>query len=393
MSELIPGVDYADFVVEANRHEIEATFRNSDFFRRHGAALDALLHTPEITPAANASADRDCLHLVHWNIEKGKELAGLRARFAGDPDFTRADLVFLNEVDVGMVRAGPNADVGAELARAHGSQLVYLPSYIECTKGLGAERDLPGENQRGLHGLALLTRLPILEARMYPLPPCWDYFHFHEKRLGLRQGLYVLLEWGDTKLVAATTHLEVRRTPLCRQLQFEAFLRGLGAALKRWGRDLPVVIAGDWNTNTFARSGWRNTARGFLRVVGTPRARLAAELLDPTEREPLFDNLRWERFERDPWNDGRPTAEQRLGTVEDLSLLPPALGTALLRAVGLTDRVLEMRLDWIAARGLRAAEPPRTLAKGWSPRTSADSERPLSDHAPIAASALRPTTP
>ncbi len=396
MSEVVPGLEYRELVAEMNRHEQEASFRTSELFRRHGAALDALLHTPVIDRDPDARANPDTLHVVHWNVEKGKQLEGLKARFAHDPKFQRADLIFLNEVDVGMVRAGPNADVGRELARAHGSQLIYLPSYLEATKGLGEERLLPGENDRGLHGLAILTRLPIVNVRMYPLPPCWDYFNFVEKRYGLRQGLYALLRWGDAQIVAATTHLEVRKTPLCRQLQFEAFLRGLGASLRRWGKDIPVVIAGDWNTNTFKRSGWRNTLDGFLRIWRSKPDALARELLEPFEREPLFDNLRWDRFEHAPWNDGKPTAEQLLGTVEDLSLLPPSMGEALMKAVGMHERVLEMRLDWIAARALSAAEPPRTLDRGWSdPNASATSagvrgDEPLSDHAPITASIRRP---
>ncbi|MBK8231584.1 MAG: endonuclease/exonuclease/phosphatase family protein [Candidatus Eisenbacteria bacterium] len=387
MSDLVPGLPYADFVREARRHLHEASFRNSDFFRLHAQALEALLHTPQISGRYGLPpAGRDRLAVVHWNIEKGKQLSGLRQRFALDPDLQQADLVFLNEVDVGMARAGSNADVGRELAEAWGGHLVYLPSYIECTKGLGDERLVDGENSRGLHGLALLSRLPVVEARMFPLPACWDYFDFEEKRLGFRQGLYVLLDWHGVPVVAATTHLEVRRTPAGRQIQAEAFFRGLAAALKRWGSDLPVVIAGDWNTNTFARSGWWNTLRGFVRIVSTPPERLARELRAPFDREPLFDNLRWERFDWQPFNDDSPTASQRLGTVEDLSLLPPALAEAVVRAFQVKDRVLEMRLDWIAGRGVVAAGAPRTLSPGsWSPQSDRVEGSALSDHAPILA--------
>ena len=85
--------------------------------------------------------------------------------------------------------------IPAELAAALGCHSVFLPSFIECTKGVGEDLLTPGENERGLHGLAVLTRLPVLDARMQALPSCFDYFDFHEKRFGFRQGLYVLLEW------------------------------------------------------------------------------------------------------------------------------------------------------------------------------------------------------
>lgn len=374
----IPGVSYREFVDAAASARTELAFRRSAFFARHGAALLRVLSTPRIVAAPRAEARRsDVLRVVHWNIEKGKELAGLERRFREDPELRDADLVTLNEVDRGMLRAGANADVAAALAATNDWHRVYLPSYLECTKGVNEELRLPGENTEGLHGLCILSRWPILEARMRPLPHCFDYFDFEEKRFGFRQGLYALVDWDGQPIACATTHLEVRETPACRAHQFGAALRGFVEAIEEWGQP-PAIVTGDWNTNSFPRGGLGNSARGFLRIVTTDRGALDRELCRPESREPLFRVLRAAGFDWESFNDFAATAQQALGTVEDLGSLPRAAGRALIAASGLRGRVLQLRLDWIAARGFMAAGPPRTRdARPMDP----SAPRELSDHA------------
>ncbi len=386
-NELVPGITYQDFVQEALLHRTEAEFRASPFFQTVGAPLAALLSTPRIEEAAVAGnpegeVQSDVLRVVHWNIEKGKGLRGLIHFLTTDPFLRAAHIYTLNEADSGTARSG-NVDVVRALAHALGCHSVYLPSYIECTKGLDDDLLAPGENALGLHGLAVLSRLPIREARMAPLPHCHDYFRSPEKRFGLRQGLYLRLEWQGRPLIVATTHLEVRRTPACRARQFRIFLQGLEAARDVWGRDHPVVLTGDWNTNTFQRGSVHDSLFEFLRIVFTGKGRLADQLLHPRSREPLFALLDAAGYEVDPFNDATPTASQDLGTVEDLRLLPRWLGKALLKTFGLPGRVLQMRLDWIAARGLKVAGSPRTLAGfRWE-------HRRVSDHAVIGADLCR----
>jgi hypothetical protein len=98
----------------------------------------------------------------------------------------------------------------------------------------------------------------------------------------------------------------------------------------------------------------------------------------PLDREPLFIPLEQAGFLVGGLNEAATTARQDLSTVEDLALLPRFAGEAILKGFQLQNRVLEMRLDWIAARGLKPAAPPRTLEPGLKP------EEPCSDHHPIA---------
>jgi len=361
VAELVPGLDYAEFVAACRAFRDERAFRASPFFARWGAELDALLRTPRIELAAEPDVStRPTLRVAQWNIEKGLRLEGLERRFRDDPRLADADVITLQETDIGMARAS-NADVARVLAHAWRGHSVYLPSYIECTKGPPEDAKAPGENERGLHGLTILTRLPLLAVARHPLPACWDYFDFWEKRFGVRQGLYVLLEAPFGRCVVGTTHLEVRRTPTCREAQFAAFLEGLDAALALWGADLPVVVTGDWNTNSFPRGGWARSFAGFLRILTTPREQLSEELVRPEKREPLFARLAAAGFAWDAFNDRGATGWQRLGEVEDLSLVPRPWAQALMRTAGLEPRVLGMRLDWIAARGLVATTPPETF--------------------------------
>lgn len=386
MSELVPGLGYDAFVAEANRHRREVDFRASAFFRTHGAEIERLLRTPRVERHASVRESAlDSLRVVHWNIEKGKQLGGIGDLLARDPELREAQIYCLNEVDVGMVRAGPNADVPRVLAEALECHAIHLPSFIECTNGVGLEASLPGKNARGLHGLAILTRLPVLDVRMAEIPACWDYFDFFEKRFGFRQGLYARLDWKGRSVAVGTTHLEVRRTPGCRERQFAAFLEGVEAAAEAWGRP-PFVVTGDWNTNSFPRGGFVNSLRGFLRIISTPPSRLDVELRRPLLQEPLFARLERAGFELEPWNDYEPTGDQLLGTVEDLGVLPPRLAGAVMRASGLDGRVLRMRLDWIAARGLESSGRPRTRPA----RAAGSPEISLSDHALLVADAAPP---
>jgi len=384
---LVPGVSYREYLQESLRHATEDSFRASEFFRLHGAALESLLREPWIHrhPGASGGAGADPvgqeapspLRLAHWNIEKGKALAGLKRFFACEPRLREADLICLNEVDCGTARAGNNSDVAWELAQALGRSAIYLPSFIECTKGWGEDLLVPGENRLGLHGLAMLTRLPVVEARAALLPPCFDYFAFSEKRFGFRQGLYARLDWQGRPLIAATTHLEVRRTPRCRARQFAAFLDGLRRARRDWGSAAAVVVTGDWNTNSFRRGALRHAAAEFVRIVGTAPAALEAELVRPLAREPLFALLREAGLELEPFNDRAPTAAQDLGASEDLASLPRPVAALVSRLFGLSGRVLRMRLDWIAASGLRPRSAP------WTLDGMTDGGLRLSDHAVI----------
>jgi endonuclease/exonuclease/phosphatase family metal-dependent hydrolase len=202
-------------------------------------------------------------------------------------DLQDADVLILNEADWGMKRT-EYRDVARELAAALHMNYAYGVEFVEVDPvfELGTEQiHLPDvkedarlqlalqvdrERYRGLHGTAILSRYPILSARIVRLPVCYDWYGKeveeaaklekgrrwaahrlfkqrierevrHGGRMALIAGLAIPeLPAGQATIVA--THLENKCEPACRRRQMEALL----AEVKQ--EKNPVVLAGDLNT-------------------------------------------------------------------------------------------------------------------------------------------------
>jgi len=263
-------------------------------------------HRPKLTQLGNS------LRLVAWNIERGLELDGVKLLFANTEEFLRqaernetkadiaqmrqdievlksADIIVLNEVDWGLKRTGYRAVV-RELGNALNMNWAYGVEFIEVDPiSLGTEKLEEWENEaerqqllaeiqvdkeqlRALHGTVVLSRYPILEARLEPFPTAGYDWNAGEKksldplekgkrigaeaaflekvsrqiRRGGRTSLIVTLDVPDLKekrLTVAATHLESNASPEMRRKQMEEFLALL--------QDIhnPVIIAGDLNTS------------------------------------------------------------------------------------------------------------------------------------------------
>ena len=174
-----------------------------------------------------SSPPKPWVRCIRRNVEKGKKLKAIIKAFQSDSRMHEADLVFLQELDVGMARSG-NQFIARELALALRMNYAFVPSFIELTKGVGDDLDAPGENQTGFQGNAILSRFPILNPRSIPLPQCFEPFGFTEKRYGRRNALVCELSFRDKHFTAVSIHLEVRNTPGCRATQMAALLRRLG---------------------------------------------------------------------------------------------------------------------------------------------------------------------
>jgi endonuclease/exonuclease/phosphatase family metal-dependent hydrolase len=376
-TEIDPApIPIADAVREGLRSASLPAFRRTAFFRRHGEAFDRWLsaprvEAPEVSPGAGL-ADR--IRVVHWNIQQGRAWDRLIGAIEADPRLRDADLWSLNEVDIGMARSG-NRDCARELGRRLGMHVAFVANYLEMTKGPGSDRDAPGANRLGLHGLALLSRWPFREVHAAPLPECWDYFGFEEeKRYGCRRVLWAQVDHPRGGILFATAHTEVRRTPACRERQIREALAALPAS--------PGFFAGDWNTHTFRRGGIRMQVREFLRIVGTPPGELDSSLVRPGDREPLLRLVEAAGFHLTEWNEPVSTARQVLAGVEELGKLPAPLGRWLTGRHALDRRILRMRLDWIGVRG------PWSPGRIWTLADHGSEGDHASDHAPIGVEAV-----
>ncbi len=312
---------------------------------------------------------------AQWNIEHGNWYPQVEQALRSHPGLAGADLVTLEEVDLGCARAG-NRDVAFDLAAALGLHAAWAPLFLETTLGRDDdERMASGRaNEEGLFGIAVLSRWPLGEARVIELPSPRRIQFDIERMIGRHVALAVEVVHPERPFVAVAAHLEVHRTRNHRAVQVRRIL----AALAHERR--PVVLAGDFNTHTFDRGLWHSALHGAAALMAMPGGMLRRRLLRPDRglaHEPLFDVLREAGFVWEPFNDFAPTLQVRKERLEEIQALPPLLR-------GPANAMLEwavhrgaLRLDWICGRGWR----------GGSGRTvhGLDGAGLASDHAPIVA--------
>lgn len=327
------------------------------------------------TPGRDPAPARDPTRVraVHWNIEHGNRYPQIERALLENPELAGADLLTLNEADLGMARAG-NRDVAAELAAALGLHAVWAPLFLETTHGRDDDvREAAGRgNQESLFGLAILSRWPIGPARIVELPSPVRFQYDTEGMFGRFIALVASIERPTGRFVAVSLHLEVHRTRGHRAAQMRVLLEQLREERR------PIVMGGDFNSHTFDRGHWWHPLAGAAVLSLWPGALLRRRLLWPDRgrtREPLFDALREAGFEWHRYADRRYTLRLRFARVpEARGRLSHPLVTPLL---DWAQRRAHLRLDWLTGRG-------------WSAGTGAtvrglDGPTGASDHAPISA--------
>ncbi len=345
------------------------------------ARLEALLgavrrFAPATPPGPPAAADR--VRLVQWNIEHGNWYEQVEAALASHPELAGADLVTLDEIDLGCARAG-NRDVAFDLAARLGLYAAWAPLFLETTVGRDDDPRMAAgrENEEGLFGIAVLSRWPIGATRLVELPSPRRLQFELERMAGRHAALVAEIARPGAPFVAVAAHLEVHRTRGHRAEQ----VRRIVAALE--GEARPVVLAGDFNTHTFDRGLWHSALHGASALLLMPGAMLRRRLLHPDRgwaREPLFDVLRRAGFAWAPFVDFAPTLQLLEERLEELHALPWPVRVPARRVLGWAVHRGALRLDWICGRGWR----------GGSGRTVHGLDGPgrASDHAPIVAELL-----
>lgn len=139
------------------------------------------------------------------------------ARVINDQD---PDLVALQEVDVNTKRSGP-FNQAVELGKKTG----LTPYFFKAIDYEGGE-----------YGVAILSRYPVSETNLYPLPGQKE--NPGEPRV---LGTAIIRLPGKQELLFACTHLEAGRDSTNRQLQMAA----IGDLLE--DVSMPIIIAGDFN--------------------------------------------------------------------------------------------------------------------------------------------------
>jgi endonuclease/exonuclease/phosphatase family metal-dependent hydrolase len=312
---------------------------------------------------------------VHWNVEHGNVYARVEAAFREHPELADADVVFLNECDLGMARAG-NRDVAGDLAAALGRYGVWAPLFIETTPGRDEDAALAAgaENQESLFGLAILSRWPLGAVRVIELPSPERFQFEAEGMYGRHIGLIVRVERPGAPFVAVAVHLEVHRTRADRAIQMTELMRALD------GERLPIVLGGDFNSHTFDRGEPASILRGARVMLLESDPALRRRLLFPDKgptRESLFEALRAAGFEWNRFVDRVPTLQLRFQRIGEVRSLPAFVTQPLKRMLAWAEGRAGLRLDWFAGRGWQGGT-------GYTVR-GLDGPGQASDHAPIVA--------
>jgi len=327
-------------------------------------------------PAARAR--RAGLRVAAWNVQRGARFDAILSALRDDPVLRDADVMLLSEIDCGLGRSG-NRNVARELAEALGMSYAFGPSYLTLGDDWGENRGRIA-NTTALAGTAILTRVPITRAENVDMPALRDKFSSSERRLGNKRALLVELDLPAGPLVVGACHLDSNASPAQRARQLAALLDRMP------GSDVatPAILGGDFNCSThdlsspfgflrdtlakLVRRGFRGSIDGYMQPAACGE-------------RPLFDLLHAHGFATDGFNDcARATYRYDFNDPYALQKVRRAGGPPLVALVRWLvrrwDRCLPARLDWFAARGLRAS-----AATVVDPRDAGG--QPISDHAAI----------
>lgn len=258
-----------------------------------------------------------------FNMEQGTRLKYIIPFFQCHPQLRNVDVILANELDAGMARSG-NLDTTREIAKALGMNYVFGIEFI--TRKAGQKG-----NTQGLHGNAILSRFPLHNCKVVPLPIQFDWFYMPgDSRLGMRNAILAEAEVAPGKRVGlVSVHLENRATPQERLRQMKFLLD----EVEQYFGDLPVLIGGDMNTNTV--SG--NTPGSMEYLEEHPQEQLR-RLGDIPNIEPLMDH-----------------AAQRGFSYSDCNLMNKITR----RKPMPSGATIELNLDWFFQRGLKCSQPQR----------------------------------
>jgi len=300
------------------------------------------LTSVEVRPPAVHFPKPAALTVATWNMERCKRVEESAAliRQSG------ADVVLAIEMDWGMARSAQRHTT-QELAETLGMGYAYGVEFVELGTGDPYETNLFGDvpNMHGLHGNAILSRYPLLNAALVPLDAGGLWFVTQPKndgqfRIGGRMGVTAQIETNTGPLTLGVVHYESESDPALRASQTARFLEGVE---QLYGTG-PAVLGGDLNTIDLM-----DGTRSGMQILSSP------ETIEPSFAAYAAAGFDWRRA-----NTGYPTTRA---------------------APGKPVRYPLLILDWLFTRGVHAGAP-----QIW-PAVS-DAGAYLSDHEMITARVL-----
>jgi endonuclease/exonuclease/phosphatase family metal-dependent hydrolase len=303
----------------------EPTKAEHDRIARGVTALTAI----EYRPPETVAAPRRPLRLGAWNAERLK-YGPASAALLKPLDL---DILLLSETDIGMARSG-NRHTTADLAAALDMGYAYGVEFVEL--GLGDDREREWHkgqrNHAGLHGNAILSRLPLYDLALIRLDAGGRWFADRingkasgiQRRLGGRMALAGRMATDDGDFVVVSLHLESDSDANERAQQMTRLLHAINGC---YG-NARMLIGGDCNT----------AALPEVDPDHPEESRAWFQRCDAYE--PLFGVMQQSGFGWRTANDTAATQRMR----PDGAPVPPF-----------------RRIDWLFTRGLTGSDP-RTVA-------------------------------
>ncbi len=180
----------------------------------------------------NAALDRP-LKIANYNIKSG--MWSTFDDVAAVIEELDADIIALEEVDNGLARSD-RVDQSAALAERIGAERIFAGAW---------------EKDGGAYGIALLSRVPVLQSERFELPEASGF----EPRVGIDARVCA----GDRELRVVASHADF--LPWSAKAHAEA----LGERIEG---DDDVVLAGDFNIPPEHESIVGIVAKGFKDVIG-----------------------------------------------------------------------------------------------------------------------------
>lgn len=242
---------------------------------------------------SDAVLNKSFLRVAHWNINRGlnvdqiKELLlnpenykkkylsnvseGKHKHFNEELDaFSGADIVCLNEADIGMPRTQYKS-IPNVLGDSLGWNTAYASEFVELGP-IFQNHKFNTSQYRGLHGNVIISKFPIVSAEVIRIPNYYDWYgeevekhkspleyariggtklifsqkiEVKEVRHGSRNAIIADIKLPSGQIITVvSTHLEDRAYPDQRLRQFRYLLSKLK------DKKTPLILAGDFNTST-----------------------------------------------------------------------------------------------------------------------------------------------
>ncbi|MFO1462802.1 MAG: endonuclease/exonuclease/phosphatase family protein [bacterium] len=325
--------------------------------------IEAVLRGYENGGFAPPAPAKPFYRALTWNIERGIVYDGILHTLKQHPILSKADLFFIPETDMGMVRSA-NRNVARDLAEALGLYYYFVPTYLNLCKGNGTEDHFEGENTLAIHGNAILSRYPLKDFHRIILHNAKDKMKGKEKRLGSQQAMActVVLPQGEIRAICA--HLDAHSSKRHRRDQMRTIMRYLDKL-----PPLPSLFGGDLNTTTYNSRNAFWAIWGFWVRVAMGVRRVIAKVYPYPDR--LFEKQLFKTFEKHgfnylDWNE--PGACTLHYHVEDLKkiknlrdLVPNWCFKFIDWACAKNDGKCSFKIDWFAAKGLKLVREGENL--------------------------------